>query len=77
MRMASKNIAIREDVYKKLLSSKRDEESFSDAIDRLLEKKPGLLSFAGVFGHDDKELDAMERQIKKMRKKATLRVSSL
>ena len=55
MGMATKNIAIKEEVYKKLLSSKGDGESFSDAIDRLLDQKPSLLSFAGVFKEDDKE----------------------
>jgi predicted CopG family antitoxin len=29
--MTSKNIAVREDVYKKLLESKEDDESFSDS----------------------------------------------
>jgi predicted CopG family antitoxin len=77
VRMATKNIAIREDVYKKLLSSKRDEESFSDAIDRLLQRKTSLLSFAGSFTENDKELKVIEKEVRKTRKKATLRASSL
>ncbi len=77
MRMATKNIAIREDVYKRLLSSKRNEESFSDAIDRLLQRKTSLLSFAGVFAESDQELKMVEEEMRKIKKKATLRVSSL
>ena len=34
--MASKNISIPEPVYRKLREQKRDDESFGDAIDRLL-----------------------------------------
>jgi predicted CopG family antitoxin len=75
--MATKNISIREDVYKKLLSAKGEEESFSDAIDRLLEGKTNLLSFAGIFSENDQEVNFMEKEIHKIRKKATLRVSSL
>jgi len=33
LRMATKNIAIREDVYKKLLEARGKDESFSDAIE--------------------------------------------
>jgi len=75
--MATKNIAIREDVYKKLLSAKREDESFSDAIDRLLEKKGSLLSFAGIFSKDDEEMRMIEHEVRRLRKKSTLRVSSL
>ena len=35
--MSSKNIALREDVYKKLKEVKGPDESFSDAIEDLLE----------------------------------------
>jgi predicted CopG family antitoxin len=74
--MATKNIAIREEVYKKLLSSKRGEESFSDAIERLLQRKTGLLSFAGSFTEDDEDLKLIDEEVRKTRKKATLRLSS-
>jgi predicted CopG family antitoxin len=45
------------------------EESFSDAIDRLLCKKPSLLFFAGVFRKDDEELKLIDEEV---RKKATI-----
>lgn len=36
--MASKNIGIREDVYERLKAHKRGDESFSETLDRLLQK---------------------------------------
>ena len=75
--MATKNIAIREDVYKKLVSAKSEQESFSDAIERLLQRKTSLLTFAGVFKENDREMKAIEAEVRNLRKKATLRVTSL
>jgi len=37
--LRNKNIAIRLDVYEKLLGMKRGNDTFSDVIERLLEKK--------------------------------------
>ena len=36
--MASKNIDIREDVYERLKAHKRDDESFSETLDRILQE---------------------------------------
>jgi len=36
--MASKNIGIREDVYERLNAHKRDDESFSETLDRILQE---------------------------------------
>lgn len=77
MRMATKNIAIREDVYRSLVQAKSDEESFSDAIERLLQRKDSLLSFAGAFKEDDSELRQIEKEVRKLRSSATLRARSL
>ena len=38
--METKTIGIREDVYERLKAEKRDEESFTDTIERLLEESP-------------------------------------
>lgn len=76
LHMGTKNIAIREDVYKKLSAIKQDDESFSEIIDRLLEKKTSLSSFAGIFKADDKELEIVEEEARKIRKSASLRVHS-
>jgi len=72
MRMASKNLAIKEEVYDKLIEAKKDNESFSDVIERLLEGKSELLSYAGVFS-GDKEFDEVLKDIKEVRKKTVLR----
>ena len=47
--MPSRNMAIRDDVYRRLSEAKAEGESFSDVIDRLLEGKSGLMSFAGAL----------------------------
>ena len=70
--MASKNLAIKEEVYDKLVEAKKDNESFSDVIGRLLEGKSELLSYAGVFSRD-KEFDEVLKDIKEVRKKTVLR----
>ncbi|MBI2183984.1 MAG: antitoxin VapB family protein [Thaumarchaeota archaeon] len=70
--MASKNIAIREDVYKKLLEAKKEGESFSEVIERLFEK-PSLTHFSGVLA-DNPHLKAIEHDIEKIRSKAVIRI---
>ncbi|MDG6904139.1 MAG: antitoxin VapB family protein [Nitrososphaerota archaeon] len=70
--MTSKNLAIKEDVYDKLLETKKGDESFSDVIERLLEGKSELMSYAGIFSQD-KEFDQVARDIEEARKKAVLR----
>ncbi len=67
MHMASKNLAIREDVYRKLLDAKKGKESFSDVIERLLEGKQDLLSYAGVLAKD-REFAKVEQDIALVRK---------
>jgi predicted CopG family antitoxin len=49
--MVSKTISIRGDVYKLLRDARRDEESFSDVIERLLMKdKTDLSDYFGAQG---------------------------
>ena len=64
--MAVKNLAIREEVYRKLLSAKADKESFSDVIERLLSGKPKLSTFSGTFA-DDKGFSRIEEDIRRVR----------
>ncbi|HME50801.1 MAG TPA: antitoxin VapB family protein [Candidatus Lokiarchaeia archaeon] len=40
--MTSTQISIRRDVYEKLKREKQDDESFSDVIERLIEKKSNV-----------------------------------
>ncbi|MEM2473071.1 MAG: antitoxin VapB family protein [Candidatus Bathyarchaeia archaeon] len=68
-----KTITIRDDVYEELAKLKKDRESFSEVILRILKgKKINLLNFYGIF--NDKELWLnIEREIMKERKKAVIR----
>jgi len=53
--MSSKNISVREDVYRTLKREKREDESFSDAIDRLLaaeEDGHPLFDLVGALDED-------------------------
>lgn len=45
--MATKTIRVREDVYERLKARKRDDESFSDLLDRLTDRKG---AFEAGFG---------------------------
>jgi len=72
--MASKTISIRDDVYKLLKDAKREEESFSDAIERLLKKdKVNLSEYFGAL-KEDPILDRLEADSKRIREMARSRV---
>ena len=71
-KMASKNLAVREEVYKRLLEAKKGNESFSDIIERLLTGKNDLMSFAGALS-GDREFDFVLRDIHEVRKRTVLR----
>ncbi len=70
--MATKNLAIREEVYKKLSEAKKEGESFSDVIEKLLEKRGDLLSLWGAWS-DDGEVMFIENSVKEMRKRSVMR----
>ncbi len=69
--MATKNLAIREDVYRKLSEAKKEGESFSDVIEKLLEKRGDLLSLWGALS-DSKHMAEIEQSIKDTRKRAVV-----
>ena len=71
--MSSKNIALREDVYKKLKEVKGPDESFSDAIEDLLERKGSLLPLWSSLSESD-GLDLIETDLKAIRNGAKIRV---
>ncbi len=71
--MTTKNLAIRDEVYRKLVETKLEGESFSDTIDRLIEKKSSLLSFWGAL-KDSKNLEGLQEEVGKIRKRAVIRV---
>ena len=70
--MTSKNISIREDVYRKLLEARREGESFSGVIERLLEKRSSLLPLWGVLTNN-RNVAEIERDIRAIRKKTVIR----
>ncbi len=61
--MASHQVSIRDDVYQKLRKLKKDNESFSDLIDRLSSRAKGtwdlLEELNGIAGSDDLELEKL------------------
>ncbi len=71
--MASKNLAIREEVYRKLLEAKREGESFSDTIEKLLERRGDLLPLWGALS-DSKHLAEIEDSIRETRKRTVIRL---
>jgi predicted CopG family antitoxin len=70
--MATKNLAIREEVYRKLAEAKLQGDSFSDVIERMLEKRGSLLSLWGVLA-DSEEIAQIGDEARKIRKRATIR----
>ena len=70
--MATKNLAIREEVYRKLSEAKKEGESFSDVIEKLLQKRGDLLSLWGAWA-DDEESAFIETSVKEMRKRSVMR----
>lgn len=66
--MASKNIAITEDIYHELLKRKNQDESFTQIITRLLEEKDRTSNY---FGHwkdlareDEKKIAAAKKELR-------------
>lgn len=54
--MAFKTLTVKEEVYKKLLSLKRENESFSDLFERLSKRNiSALKSLRGMMEFEDKE----------------------
>ena len=64
--MATKTISVTEQAYKRLRARKGPDESFSDVIIRLTERRP-LTEFAGMLSHSSvdairKAIDASRRE---------------
>ena len=70
--MASKNLAIREDVYRKLSEAKKEGESFSDVIEKLLERGSDLLPLWGVLS-ESKHWEEIEDGVREIRKRTVIR----
>ncbi len=70
--MATKTISIRDDVYTLLKNLKKEEESFSDVIKKLVRKKSNLSDYFGGL-KDSKVLSEIEKDSKKIREAARIR----
>lgn len=69
--MGTKTIRLDEDVYERLKAKKRDDETFSEAVDRLTEDW-SLLDLAGTYTDSEarehrKLLEASERAVERDR----------
>jgi predicted CopG family antitoxin len=73
--MGTKTISIREDVYEMLKSVKREDESVSDAVERLIIKKreANLADFFGVL-KDSEALNGLEEDTKRIRASSRFRI---
>ncbi|KAF5413511.1 MAG: hypothetical protein C5S38_06290 [Candidatus Methanophagaceae archaeon] len=73
--MGTKTISIREDVYETLKSMKREDESISDAVERLITKRKetDLADFFGVL-KDSEVLKELEEDMKKIRAASRFRI---
>jgi predicted CopG family antitoxin len=64
--VSSRTIAVERSAYERLKAARRPGESFTDAINRLLEgREPRLLDFVGLF--DRKAADEVARSVALMR----------
>ena len=70
--MSAKNIALRDDVYKKLKELKGSNESFSDAIEELLKRKGSLLPLWSSLSESE-GMDLIETDLKAIRNGAKFR----
>jgi len=52
--MGSKTVRLDDDVYERLRAHKRDDETFSEAVDRLLGEQ-SLLDLVGIYSEEDVE----------------------
>ena len=71
--MTQKTLSIPEDLYFKLKAKKRNNETFPDLLDRLLqedsvlEKKRNIMELAGAFGDQSDEWEKIEEKLYKDR----------
>ncbi len=73
--METKTISIREDVYETIKSMKSEDESISDAVERLITKKKeaDLEDFFGVL-KDSEVLEGLEEDTKRIRASSRFRI---
>lgn len=72
--MGTKNVRLDEDVYERVKSEKRDDETFSEAIERLI-GGASLLELVGILSDD--EAEAMRVAIEDVDEESTADVDGL
>ncbi len=69
--MGTKNISLKESAYERLASLKKENESFSDLVERLTKSKtPKYSDLAGIISKDTIETIEMTRKERKKTDKA-------
>ena len=76
--MTQKTVSLSEEAYEKLRHVKKEGESFSQVILRLIEREVNvnILDFAGAFAEGSEEWETIEKEIYKRRKEKS-RIESL
>ena len=76
--MTQKTVSLSEEAYEKLRHVKKEGESFSQVILRLIDRETNLhiLDFAGAFEESSKEWETIEKEIYERRKEKS-RVNNL
>lgn len=78
--MVSKQISIRKEIYDRLKSQKKEDESFSDVIKRLLNNQSNFEEIKNCFGLSkdlpDEIIDEFKQASKEMREMIKNRVTS-
>ena len=69
-----KNIAIMDEVYKELVRNKRQRESFSKEIMRLLGKKGSIMDLAGSWKISEEEANMMKKDINELKQRTTKKI---
>lgn len=64
--MSTKTISITEDAYSMLLLEKRENESFSDVISRLVKRRSKLSDSFGKWEMTDEEVEEFKSELQNM-----------
>lgn len=72
--MATKTISITEEAYDRLLSRKKEKESFTEVINRITNKM-NLLDFSGIL--NKKEGDRLEKSVLENRRRSRRRMERI
>lgn len=67
--MASKNISISKSIYEALLREKREGESFTGVISRLISRRKRLSDSFGAWDMGDEEVTAFKKELAHMWKR--------